>query len=88
MIHIYNGVLLRPRKEWNWVFVEMWIDLEPVIKSEVSQKGKNKCHMLMYICQNQKNSTDEPICSMSRDTDIESRHVDSKGRGRWDEQGD
>ena len=30
-------------------FVEMWMDLEPVIQSEVSQKEKNKYCMLMHI---------------------------------------
>ena len=28
---------------------EMWIDLETVIQSEVSQKEKNKYHILMHI---------------------------------------
>ena len=27
-------------------FVDTWMDLETVIQSEVSQKGKNKYHML------------------------------------------
>ena len=31
-------------------FVEMWMDLVTVIHKEVSQKEKNKYHMLMYIC--------------------------------------
>ena len=31
-------------------FVEMWMDLETVIQSEVSQKEKNKYHILMHIC--------------------------------------
>ena len=31
-------------------FVEMWMDLETVIQSEVSQKEKNKYHILMRIC--------------------------------------
>ena len=31
-------------------FVDMWMDLETVIQSEVSQKEKNKYHILMYIC--------------------------------------
>ena len=31
-------------------FVETCMDLESVIQSEVSQKEKNKCHILMYIC--------------------------------------
>ena len=32
-------------------FVEMWMDLETVIQSEVSQKEKNKYHILMHICE-------------------------------------
>ena len=31
-------------------FVEMWMDLESVIQSEVSQKEKNKYHILTHIC--------------------------------------
>ena len=31
-------------------FSEMWMDLESVIQSEVSQKEKNKYHILMYTC--------------------------------------
>ena len=30
--------------------VEMWMDLESVIQSEVSQKEKNKYRVLMHIC--------------------------------------
>ena len=41
-------------------FVEMWMDLESVIQSEISQK--NIYHILMHICAIQKNGTDEPIC--------------------------
>ena len=31
-------------------FVAMWMDLESVIQNEVSQKEKNKYHVLMHIC--------------------------------------
>ena len=31
-------------------FVEMWMDLQTVTQSEVSQKEKNKYHILMHIC--------------------------------------
>ena len=31
-------------------FVEMWMDLETIIQSEVSQKEKNKCRVLTHIC--------------------------------------
>ena len=49
-----------------------WMDLEPIILSEVSQKEKNKYRILMCICGIWKDSTDEPICS-NGDTDIENR---------------
>ena len=31
-------------------FAETWMDLETVIQSEVSQKEKNKYHILTHIC--------------------------------------
>ena len=31
-------------------FVEMWMDLETVTQSEVSQKEKNKYRVLTYVC--------------------------------------
>ena len=31
-------------------FVEMWVDLESAIQSEVSQKEKNKYCILTHIC--------------------------------------
>ena len=45
-----------------WSFVETWMDLETVIQTEVSQKEKNKYHMLTHICGILKNGTDEPVC--------------------------
>ena len=43
-------------------FVEKWMDLETVIKSEVTQKEENKYRILMHICGVQKNGTDDLIC--------------------------
>ena len=48
MVHIYNGVLAIKRNEIQ-LFVERWMDIESVIRSEVSQKKKNKYHMLTHI---------------------------------------
>ena len=31
-------------------FVETWMDLETVMQSEVSEKEKNKYHILTHIC--------------------------------------
>ena len=51
VVHIYNGVLLNHKKERSTrSFVETWMDLETIMQSEVSQKEKNKYHMLMHIC--------------------------------------
>ena len=41
--------------------VVMWMDLESVIQSEVSQKEKNKYCILMHMHRIYKNATDKPI---------------------------
>ena len=38
-----------------------WMNLEPIIQSEVSQKEKDKYHILTHIYRIQKNSTEESI---------------------------
>ena len=45
-----EGYSARERNEIGSTFVEMWMDLETVIQSEVSQKEKNKYHILTHIC--------------------------------------
>ena len=50
VIHLYNGISLNHKKEQTGLFVEMWMDLKSVIQTEVSQKEKNKYHILMHIC--------------------------------------
>ena len=47
--NIYNGILLSHRRNEIELFIVQWMDLESVIQSEVSQKEKNKYHMLTYI---------------------------------------
>ena len=38
-----------------------WMNLEPTIETEVSQKEKDKYHILMHTCGNDKNVTEEFI---------------------------
>ena len=38
------------------------MNLEPIVQSEISQKEKNKYHILMHIYGIQKDGPDEPIC--------------------------
>ena len=48
VVHIYNGILAIKRNEFESILVK-WMKLEPVIQNEVSQKEKNKYHILMQI---------------------------------------
>ena len=50
VVPIYNGILLSHKNNEIGSFVETWMDLETVIQSEVSQKEKNKYHILTHVC--------------------------------------
>ena len=57
VVHIYNGILL------SHVSVEVrWMNLEPIIQSEVCHKEKIKYCILMQTYGIQENGADEPIC--------------------------
>ena len=58
--HIYNGILAMKSNKTELLVVR-WMDLESVIQSEVSQKEKNKYHMLTHIYGILKSGTDEPV---------------------------
>ena len=49
MIHKYNGILLSHKKNAFESVLVRWMNLEPVIQSVVSQKEKDKYHILMHI---------------------------------------
>ena len=44
-----------------------WVNLEPIIHSEVSQKEKDKYHILMHIYGIQKDSTDDPTWKAAKE---------------------
>ena len=50
MVHIYSGTLLSHKKNKIMPFAAMWIDIEIVILSELSQTEKDKYHMISLIC--------------------------------------
>ena len=50
VVHIYNEILLAIEKNAFESVLMRWMDLEPVIQSEVSQKEKNKQLYLAHIC--------------------------------------
>ena len=49
--HIYNGILLAINRTEIELFVVRRMDLESVMQSEVSQKEKNKYHILTHAPQ-------------------------------------
>ena len=50
VIHIYNGILLNHKKDKIMPFAATWMDLEIVILNEVSQREKDKYHIISLIC--------------------------------------
>ena len=49
-IYIYNGILLSHKKNKIMSFAPTWMTPEIITLSEVSQKEKDKYHMISLIC--------------------------------------
>ena len=60
--------------------VVKWVNLKPATQSEVSQKEKNKYHILMHIYGIQKNDT--YLQGRNGDTDVENILEDTAGEGK------
>ena len=60
------------------------MNLKPIIQNEVSQKEKDKYHILTHIYRIQKNVTEEFICK----AEIENKLMDTKAEGGQNELGD
>ena len=48
-IYIYKGILFSHKKNAFESVLMRWMNLEPIIQIELSQKGENKYHVLKYI---------------------------------------
>ena len=49
VVHIHNGILLSHKRNTFESVLMRWMNLELIIQSEVSQKEKDKYHILMHI---------------------------------------
>jgi len=49
VVHIYEGILLSHKKNVFESVLVKWMNLEPIIQSEISQKEKNKYSILTHI---------------------------------------
>ena len=50
MVHMYNGILLSHKKDKTVPFAATWIEPETLIMSKLSQKEKDRHHMISLIC--------------------------------------
>ena len=50
VVPIYKGILLSHKKNEIMPFAATWMDLEIIIQNKVSQKDKDKYHMLSLMC--------------------------------------
>ena len=48
-VYIHNGILLSHKKNDIMPFAATWMELENLILSEMSQKDKDKYHMISLI---------------------------------------
>ena len=48
----------------------MWMELEPIVQSEVSQKEKHQYSILMHTCGIQKDGDDDLIFKTAKETQM------------------
>ena len=61
VVHIHNGILLNHKRNIFKSILMRWMNLEPIIQSEVSQKEKDIYLILTHIYRIYKNGTEEHI---------------------------
>ena len=49
VVHIHNGILLSHKRDAFESVLMRWMNIEPIIQSEVSQKEKDRYRILMHI---------------------------------------
>ena len=69
VVHIHNGVLAIKKNTFESVLMR-WMKLEPIIQSEVSQKGKHQNSIITYIYEIKKDSNNNPICDIAKETQM------------------
>ena len=60
VVHIHNGILLSHKRNSFESVLKRWMNLEPIVLSQVIQKEKDK-YILMHIYRIYKNGTEEFI---------------------------
>ena len=80
VVHIHKGIWLSYKNECIWVSSNEVDELEPIIQSEVSQKEKDKYHILTHNIWNLERWYQRSYVQGSKeDTDVKNRLLDSVG---------
>ena len=82
VVHLHNGILPSHKRNIFESVLMKWMNLEPVIQSEVSQKEKDKYHILTYKYRIQKNGTEEFIYRASLEKQTQRIDLQTWGEGR------
>ena len=69
MVHIHDGILISIKRNTFEAALIRWMNLEPIIQRELSQKEKNSVYKCIYM-ESRKNGIDEPICREGMETQI------------------
>ena len=70
MVHIHVEYYSDIKKNAFESVLMRWMKLEPVIQSEVSQKGKHQYSISMPIYGLYKDGNDDPICKTAQETQM------------------
>ena len=83
VVHIYNGILLSHKKEWNWVICRD-VDGPRDCHTEwsKSERGKQISYINTYMWNLEKWYRWTGLQRRNRDTDVENKHMDTKV-GKW-----
>ena len=84
-VHIHKGNLCTYKKKLKKIntfesFLMRWMNLEPIIQNEASQKEKDKYFVLMHLYEIQKDSANNQ--GNKGDTDVKNSILDSVGEGK------
>ena len=75
VVHIDNEILLSYKKEHIWVSSVRWMNLEPIMQSEVSQKEKDMWNVQRWYQWSHMQGRKE-------DTNVKNRLLGSVGEGK------
>ena len=79
MVHTHNGILLSYKKNTFESVLMRWMNLEPIIQSEISQKEKDRSYIIAYICNLERWYQLIYLQGSNGGIDIESRLKDTGG---------